>query len=302
METLTTLENEPLSNHTTFKIGGPAKEFLLPSTVDALANALMDCVNNGEKFFILGGGSNLVFADEGFSGKVICTRNVSDIFLGDDKLVHAQAGATISAFVNFCKNEGLCGFETFAGLPGTIGGAVFMNARCFEVEVSDVLESVKYLDMETGKICDYAFCKDDWAYKKSPFNDGKKLILEATFRPNTNTPGSDSTPQALSAAIDEKCKYYINERRSKGHFEFPSAGSVFKNNHDFGKPSGKIIDEAGLRGFQMGGAKVADFHGNFIINVGNATAADVKGLVEKVKAVVLSKYGFALEEEIIFVG
>lgn len=290
---ITSLSNEPLSNHTTFKIGGPAKEFLMPSTVEELASSVMDCVNSGEKYFILGGGSNLVFSDNGFDGKVICTRNVGKVS-SDGKVVRAQAGATISAFVNFCKNKGLTGFETFAGLPGTVGGAVFMNARCFEVEVADVLDSVKYLDLATGKICDYTFCKDDWAYKKSPFNGGDKLVLEASFKISGDV-------SADMATIDEKCRYYINERQSKGHFEFPSAGSVFKNNHEFGKPSGKIIDEAGLRGYQIGGAKVADFHGNFIINAGGATAAHVKALVEKVKAVVLSKYGFALEEEIIFV-
>lgn len=285
------LSNELLSRHTTFKIGGPAKNFLLPSTVDELTKAIEDCRSKNEAFYILGGGSNLVFSDDGFPGTILCTKNLNSIS-AEGNLVTCQAGVTVSTFTSFAKNQGLSGFETFAGLPGTIGGAVFMNARCFEVEIADILVSASYLDLKDLTVKNYAFDAAHWAYKKSPFNDGTKLVLSATFKASENS--------VSSQAIEEKNRFYINERKSKGHFEFPSAGSVFKNNHDFGKPSGKIIDEAGLKGFAIGGAKVADFHGNFIINTGNATAADVKALVEYVKKVVFEKYGFALEEEIIF--
>lgn len=286
------LSNELLSRHTTFKIGGPARNFLLPATVDELTEAISHCRSHNEAFYILGGGSNLVFSDDGFPGTIICTKNLNKIDVHGN-LVTCQAGVTISSFTTFAKYHGLSGFETFAGLPGTTGGAVFMNARCFEVEIADILESATYLDLKDLTVKSYTFNATHWAYKKSPFNDGTKLVLSATFKASATGVSPES--------IEEKNRFYINERKSKGHFEFPSAGSVFKNNHDFGKPSGKIIDEAGLKGFAIGGAKVADFHGNFIINTGNATAADVKALVDHIKKVVFQKFGFTLEEEIIFV-
>ena len=286
------LSNELLSRHTTFKIGGPARKFILPSSVDEFSAAISDCLSAKEKFYILGGGSNLVFSDDGFPGTIICTKNLNKIE-ADGNLVTCQAGVSISTLTFFAKNQGLSGFEAFAGLPGTTGGAVFMNARCFEVEIADILVSATYLDLKDLSVKSYTFDKSHWAYKKSPFNDGTKLVLSATFKAFATGVPSDT--------IEEKNRFYINERKSKGHFEFPSAGSVFKNNHDFGKPSGKIIDEAGLKGFAIGGAKVADFHGNFIINTGNATSADVKALVDHIKKVVFEKFGFSLEEEIIFV-
>ena len=305
-------ENEPLAPKTTFKIGGPADLFIAPQNFYSFQIALEALLKNNVRFFIMGGGSNIVFADEGFKGAVISTCNFNDTayyppsnispqfgkitLKKNEVLITCFSGTPMAAFVNFCTENNISGVEQFAGLPGTVGGAVFMNARCFDKSISDVIFSVSYQDYSDSKIKLHQelFNADNWAYKKSPYQTGKKFITTATFR----LIQKNASDQEL---IRSECKKFIAERVNKGHFKFPSAGSVFKNNHDFGKPSGMIIDEAGLRGLTCGGAKVADFHGNFIINTGNATASDIKTLVKKVQEEVYQKFGFSLEPEIIFV-
>ena len=306
------LENEPLAPKTTFKIGGNADLFIAPQNYYSFQIALEALLQNNIRFFIMGGGSNIVFADEGFRGAVVCTTNFSDAayfppsnispqfgkikLKKDQVLVTCFSGTPMAAFVNFCTENSISGVEQFAGLPGTVGGAVFMNARCFDKSISDIIFSVSYQDYSDSKIKlqQELYNPEKWAYKTSPYQSGKKFITTATFL-LTQKKASDQHD------IQSECKKYISERVNKGHFKFPSAGSVFKNNHAFGKPSGMIIDEAGLRGLTCGGAKVADFHGNFIINTGNATAKDIKTLVQQVQEKVQQKFGFSLETEIIFV-
>lgn len=300
------VENEPMATKNTFKVGGNAAVFVLPENVSQLQSALAGSAAAEAPYFLLGGGSNIVFPDDTYNGVIISTENLNSITMTDDKpenlpddkvLVTCEAGTPMAAFVKFCTEHSLKGAETFAGLPGTIGGAVYMNARCFEKSISDILYQTEHIDFTKptqSKIVTMDFNPADWDYKKSPFQTSKKLcIASATF--------------CLTYAPDEKtqieadCKKYIAERVDKGHFKFPSAGSVFKNNHNFGAPSGKIIDQAGLRGYTIGGAQVAPFHGNFIINVNNATAADIKKLVEYVQKTVQTQTGFLLEPEIIFI-
>ena len=306
------LENEPLAPKTTFKIGGNADLFIAPQNYYSFQIVLEALLQNNIRFFIMGGGSNIVFADEGFRGAVVCTTNFSDAayfppsnispqfgkikLKKDQVLVTCFSGTPMAAFVNFCTENSISGVEQFAGLPGTVGGAVFMNARCFDKSISDIIFSVSYQDYSDSKIKlqQELYNPEKWAYKTSPYQSGKKFITTATFL-LTQKNASDQPD------IQSECKKYISERVNKGHFKFPSAGSVFKNNHAFGKPSGMIIDEAGLRGLTCGGAKVADFHGNFIINTGNATAKDIKTLVQQVQEKVQQKFGFSLETEIIFV-
>lgn len=306
------LTDEPLAQKTTFKIGGKTDLFIAPQNYYSFQIAIETVLKNQTPFFILGGGSNLVFSDDGFKGAIISTGKFNDteifpvgdcpkefgkIKLNKDQvLVTCFSGTPVAALVNFCTEHCISGVEQFAGLPGTIGGAVFMNARCFEKSISDILFSVSYMDYSNEKVVlkKNKFNPDEWSYKKSPFQNKKEFITTATFL-LTQKKGRDKPH------IESECKKYINERISKGHFKYPSAGSVFKNNHNFGKPSGKIIDEAGLRGYQIGGAKIADFHGNFIINIDNASASDIKNLVEYTQKIILEKYGFTLEPEIIFV-
>jgi len=297
-------EDEPLAQKSTFKVGGNAALFVSPENQNQLLSAIGGIAASGSKYFILGGGSNIVFPDNTYDGVILSTQNVNNIYMDNDNspepgkiLVTCDCGTPMAALVNFCTKKNLSGLEQFAGLPGSAGGAVYMNARCFEKSISDVLFSTEHIDFETpakAKIISMPYNASEWDYKKSPFQNGKKLITSATFILESKTTDEHTK-------IEEYCKKYINERVSKGHFKFPSAGSVFKNNHDFGKPSGKIIDEAGLKGFTVGGAQIAPFHGNFIINTGNATASDIKNLVIHTQKTVQEKYGFNLEPEIIFI-
>lgn len=295
--------NEPLAQKTTFKVGGNTSVFIAPETIKAFQIVLQIILQNQIKFFILGGGSNIVFPDETFQGIILSTQKLTEIKIQQENsdsnniIITCNSGASIASFVNFCTKNNLSGAEQFAGLPGTIGGAVFMNARCFEKSISDLFVSATYLDFSKNSkpiLKEISFDQNQWKYKKSPFQNGNKLILSATFKLTQKTP-EDHTE------IEQNCKKYISERVDKGHFKYPSAGSVFKNNHEFGKPSGKIIDEAGLKGYRIGGAQIAPFHGNFIINIENATAKDIKELVEYTQKIVYEKFSFILETEIIFV-
>jgi UDP-N-acetylmuramate dehydrogenase len=283
------LQNESLKDKTTFKIGGNASFFASPSDIKSLIYLLQEAKNLNVPIFILGGGSNLVVSDDGIDKLVISTESF-DFCEHTSSILTCGAGCTFEKITEFCIKNEISGLENFAGLPGTTGGAVFMNARCYEVSVSDVLHSVKYIDLTDFSVKTYEFNPDDWDYKKSPFQTGDKIIVEVNFK----------VKKGNSKEIEEKSLSFIKDRENKGHFKFPSAGSVFKNNRNFGKPSGKIIDEVGLRGISVGNAQVAPWHGNFIINNGNATASDVLNLVELIQEKVKEKTGFLLECEIIF--
>ena len=291
------LYEEPMSSHTTFKVGGKAAAFIEPESIEVLEQLVSFLKAEKQRFFVLGGGSNLVVSDDGISRAVICTRSMNQIELLTQEaqgtlLLRCAAGTLMDDIAAFCETNSISGLETFSGLPGTIGGAVYMNARCYERSISDVLENVRWFNTSTGKTELYSFNASDWAYKKSPFQHGGGIILEAVLK----------CKKGSSAEIKAENRRYVEDRKNKGHFKFPSAGSVFKNNHDFGSPSGKIIDEAGLRGFSIGGAQVAPWHGNFIINTGTATAKDIHDLVLYITETVKRKTGFELEPEIIFTG
>lgn len=294
-------QNEELKNHTTFQIGGPADEYYEPETFEELIEIIHECNTQEKKHMFLGGGSNLVFSDKGYRGAIICTRKLNKIKLIESNLVIAEAGATMKELVDFCTENGLSGFEEFAGLPGTVGGALYMNARCFDKSISENLFETHWLEKseEDGeyKNREMLFEEDEknWEYKKSPFQGTERIIKSGTFK--VNPVENDD----FRDVIRSKCAGFIKGREERGHFKYPSAGSVFKNNHEFGKPSGKIIDEAGLRGYRIGGAQVAEFHGNFIVNTDNASADDVRRLVVYVQDTVKHQFGFDLEPEIIFI-
>ena len=239
------------------------------------------------------------------------------------KILQIDSGASWGSVISFCKKENFGGLEAFTGLSGTVGGALFMNATCFGLSACDNLISVRYFDLTDGKIHEYQKNEADWGYKKSPFQNllttdstdvtdggvaglspqrgeratkcerGERLlplvILSAKF----------SVKNGFDSEKSEKC---MNDRKEKGHFRAPSAGSAFKNDATHGIIAGKIIDECGLKGFSVGGAQIAPWHGNFIINPEQkATASDIKKLSDEVKKIVLDKKGIKLENEIIFV-
>ena len=300
-------ENVRLGSFTSFKIGGNADIYITPSSPEELEAALTFIHAERIPAILFGGGTNLLIPDEGIRGAVIHTCRLNRIrLLKSDEETHVQveAGALMQDVTEFCAEHGLTGLEDFAGLPGTVGGAVFMNARCYEKSISDILISASALCFsEKGCIIkEYGVNQEEWGYKRSPFQpqnkryaelgDKRSIIVSATFR----------TTSTDTADIRKKMESRIADRTAKGHFKLPSAGSVFKNNHAFGKPSGKLIDEVGLRGLQIGGAQVAPWHGNFIVNTGSATAREVMELIGIIQRQVKDKTGFELEPEIIFAG
>jgi UDP-N-acetylmuramate dehydrogenase len=193
--------------------------------------------------------------------------------------------------VEAAAREGWGGLEFLAGMPGTMGGAVWMNARCYEKQVSDVLAETEILDEDLNRVW-VPREAGDFSYKRSPFQNRRVVILAARFALERREKG----------AIREEMAEHRRDREEKGHYRYPSAGSVFKNNRAFGKPTGKIIDELGLRGLPLGGAQVAPWHGNIIINTGNASAEDIMGLTKLVAEKVRNGQGYELEPEILFTG
>jgi UDP-N-acetylmuramate dehydrogenase len=312
---------EPMSAHTAFKIGGPADLYIRPDAgcfVPYTAALLGLARGAGVPVFILGGGTNLLVADSGIRGVVLDTGSWSGAFVApvpadaDTGRSVAEArfrsGTLTDEAVSWAAAGGLSGLEDFAGLPGTVGGAVWMNARCYESSVSDALVSVTFLDerLETVTVpADPA----DYAYKKSPFQGRDTVILEAAMLLHTGDAArsdhaahGDHAARDYAARIAEKTAARRAEREEKGHFRYPSAGSVFKNNRDFGMPSGKIVEELGLRGLRSGGAQIAPWHGNFIVNTSGATANDVQRLIALVQERAMRTFGFALEPEVISIG
>jgi UDP-N-acetylmuramate dehydrogenase len=283
------------------KVGGPAEIYVRPPAEEFLACAKSLCIfcrENKLPLFFLGAGSNIIVRDGGIRGAVLDTTDFSGCraFTRDGAvLIYTRSGTSASELALFAANNGSSGLEFLYGLPGTVGGAVYMNARCFEKEISDVLVETYTLScdgVEATTLCE----PELFAYKKSPFqNTGPLeglLITGALFK----------TERGDSADILKKTQAYKKMREDKHHFDAPSAGSVFKNNKAHGESAGKIIEALGLRGTKIGGAQVASFHGNFIVNTGGATASDVEALVKLVQTTARKKRGIELESEIIFVG
>lgn len=306
-------ENVEMARRFSFKVGGRTPLLIEPLTENALLKALNTLEAEKIPYFILGGGTNIVFSDTGYDGVVISTvklNNIEEMPLneskssGDQVVLKCQCGTLMNTVVNFAVKNSLTGLEEFCGLPGTCGGAGYMNARCFNREISDVVGTITYFDKIPGKkdvsggiseIPQFVrktleYDKTMWSYKISPFTGTDKVISSVEFRVKKTT----------DSGIQQRAASFMKERVEKGHFKFPCAGSVFKNNHAFGKPTGQIVDELGLKGQTIGGAQIAPWHGNIIINRDNATSKDIKALVEFVKEQVKSKTGFDLEEEILF--
>jgi len=305
--------DELLAPYTTFKVGGEADLLICPRGDNAIDHCLAVVRIAREEqveLCVLGGGSNVLVADKGVRGAVLLTTGCNQIrrvAAGENSVVsrgsiHETAvqqlvllavdcGAEMEAVVRYCEDNSLSGMEFIAGIPGTVGGAVWMNARCYERSISDLLVEAIILD-ESGRRVVVPFSAEDFGYKRSPFQKQKSLILSALFAL------TNGEPAAIRAAGDS----HREDRGAKGHYRLPSAGSTFKNNHAWGKPTGLIVDELGLRGLQIGGAAVAPWHGNIVVNTGDATAADIRAVVEEVTRRVHAALGIRLEPEILFLG
>jgi len=288
--------DDPMSEQTTFKVGGPADCRICPEGENFpafSAELVRRARKEGIPVFILGGGANIVVSDKGIRGIVLDTCAWKGAEVKDDK-VSFNSGTSMDEAAEFAAARALGGLEFLAGMPGSVGGAVWMNARCYGSEIADVLAWTQIIDFSAAKPEEKRVPADKTAfgYKRSPFQGKDNLIISAAF----NLKPADTNE------IKSKMEKNRQDRAEKGHYRFPCAGSAFKNNHNFNKPTGQIIDELGLRGLQKGGAQIAPFHGNIIINTGNATAADIRALMDEVAAKVKEKTGFILEPEILFVG
>jgi UDP-N-acetylmuramate dehydrogenase len=289
--------DEPMAGHCTFKAGGPADCLIRPfgEGFPGFVAALIGSARAEDvPVFILGGGANILAADAGIRGVVLDTGGWNGHEELKEGALRFRSGTGLDAAAATAAKAGLCGLEFLAGMPGSVGGAVWMNARCYGREIADALIETEIMDFSLSppKTSRLPVNRAEFGYKRSPFQDRDVFILSAAFQL-----ASDNEDQIL-ARMDANRR----DRGEKGQYRFPSAGSVFKNNPDFGKPTGKIIDELGLRGLQIGGARIADWHGNFIVNTGGAKARDIRALADEAAARVKDATGFTLEPEILFIG
>ena len=283
------LKNEPMSKHTSFKIGGPADYFITIRDVKSLVKIQEFTKEHQIPLTIIGNGSNLLVLDNGIRGIVVKLKFDKFEIIKEKNIVIVSSDITGSSLARLCAKEGLSGVEFLAGIPGTIGGAVRMNAGAYGSEIKDVLIKTKYLD-EEGNIKEFLNSEQNFEYRRSIFCDKKYIILEAQIllKPDTI--------ENINSRMDEMMK----SRKEKQPVEYPSAGSTFKRKN--GIVTAKLIDECGLKGFSVGGAKVSEKHAGFIVNTGNATAKDILDLVEYIKKEVYKRFKEEIELEVVVIG
>lgn len=284
------VEKCPMSSLTTFHIGGPADVLVKPKNEGELKSAILAAKECGIPLMLLGKGSNLLVSDDGIEGAVIHIADGLDkIEVLENGIVSCKAGASLAALCSACLNSGLSGLEFAYGIPGSVGGAIYMNAGAYGGEMRDVVRSVTYMTGE-GEIKTASADELDFSYRHSRFSGKDDIILSAQFAL------VEDKKESIRARMDD----YIGRRKDKQPLNFPSAGSVFKRPE--GYFAGALVEQCGLKGYTVGGAQVSEKHAGFIVNVGGATCSDVLGLIEHIKATVFQKFGVALESEIIKIG
>lgn len=281
--------DELMSRHTTFRIGGPASVFVTPKSEKDLVTAIEICRSQGAPYFILGNGSNLLVSDQGYDGVVVhIGSDLRDISVEGTEIT-AKTGAMLSQVAHAALAHGLTGMEFAAGIPGSLGGACMMNAGAYGGEMSQILVGVRALD-DKGQIVELAADQLELGYRHSIMMEKQYVVLGARIHLEKGN------PEKIQAQMDD-----LKEKRiAKQPLEYPSAGSTFKRPE--GAFAGKLIMDAGLRGFRIGDAMVSEKHCGFVVNAGKATAEDVCGVISHVQQVVMEKYGKELEPEIRFLG
>ncbi len=278
-------KEEPMKKHTTFRVGGNADYFIVPKTIEEVKNVVALCKETDMPYYILGNGSNLLVSDKGYRGVIIqIYKEMNEICIEGDQ-IKVQAGALLSKIGSAALEAGLTGFEFASGIPGTIGGAVVMNAGAYGGEMKDVLEEVTALTPE-GEAIVLRKEELELGYRTSIIAKKDYIVLEAKLKLEKGE------KDAIKGRMDE----LKLQRTTKQPLEYPSAGSTFKRPE--GYFAGKLIQDAGLRGFQVGGAQVSEKHCGFVINKDHATAADVWELMCQVRAIVKEKFGVELEPEV----
>ncbi len=283
--------NEILADHCTYRIGGPARCYFCAGSEDEVAAGLEVARENNIPFFILGGGSNVLFSDQGFPGLVLKMENVSIDARdnGDKVILIAGAGTPLSRLVKFACDNSLTGMEWAVGIPGTVGGAIRGNAGAFHREMGERVLKVRAFHVAAGGIEIGLYQKSDcgFAYRDSVFKQDKNLVIVSVA---LSLDKGDS--QNIKSEMDE----YLVKKNTTQPLDYPSAGSVFANPPGFF--AGKIIEDCGLKGMIVGGAKVSEKHANFIVNLGGASAGDVLEIISRIKTAAKEKFGVDLREEI----
>jgi len=282
------LENELMKNHTTFRVGGPARRYMIPETLGDVQKVIFLCQESGEPLYVVGNGSNLLVSDSGIDGTVMELGDHFAKITREDNLVYAEAGARLSQLAGFAMRNSLAGLVPVSGIPGTVGGAVVMNAGAYDGEISDYLE---YADVLTGgELVRYEKKNMHFSYRHSAAMEQSMVVVGAGFL----------LPDGDPAAIADEMKALAGRRREKQPLEYPSAGSTFKRPE--GHFAGKLIMDAGLAGFRIGGACVSEKHCGFILNQFDGTAQDVYDLIIHVQKTVMEKFGVLLEPEVRILG
>lgn len=279
----------PLKAYTTFKTGGNASAMIFPKDTQTLSEYLKGLYENGIRPFFLGNGSNLLVSDKGFDGVVIHTGGFDKIELSDGGEVKCGAGVSLMRLCRFCLENSLTGLEFAFGIPGSVGGAVYMNAGAYGGEMKDVILSVSHIDTE-GHIGSFGADELDFSYRHSIYSGKGYLITDAVLKL------SKGSFDEIKRSMDD----YLSRRKSKQPLEYPSAGSTFKR--PVGHFAGALIEQCGLKGKSIGGAQVSEKHAGFIINKDDAAAKDITDLIKFVQDTVFDKTGVRLETEIIKVG
>ena len=277
--------NEPMRGHTTFRVGGPADYFVMPGTKEEVAAVLRCCGEQGVPYYIIGNGSNLLVSDEGYRGVIIQIFKSMNKVECEGHTITAQAGALLSVVAGRALKEHLTGFELAAGITGTLGGACVMNAGAYGGEMKDVLKSVTVLTSE-GKLLTLQRHELELGYRTSIIAKKNYIVLEAAL----------DLEKGDQEAIRSRMEELGEKRSAKQPLEYPSAGSTFKRPE--GYFAGQLIQDAGLRGFQVGGAQISEKHCGFVINKGGAAAADIAELMRQVSARVEETSGVRLEAEV----
>lgn len=304
-------ENEPMSVHTSFKVGGPARYFVKASSIESLKNALSFAREKNLPHFILGNGTNLLVSDKGYDGVVISLAgDFSEIVdLGNDKF-KVGAATPLGRFARHTLKQGYAGIHKLAGIPGTLGGAVYMNAGAYGQEIGQACTGVTVLDA-VGNIRELSAAECGFGYRRSVFNDGNngagddngKIILAATFQLQ-----SAESLGKNAADLEAELAECMAKRKATQPLNMPNAGSTFKRLEVGAAETptqvapGYYIEQAGLKGYRIGSAEVSTLHANFIVNAGGATARDIKSLSEYVQNKVSEKFGIELKREIILLG
>lgn len=280
------IEDEPMYKHTTYKVGGPARIYLMVKDIDSLVNAIKYCSRHRVKYMVIGRGSNLLFSDREYEGVIISLNECFDKISVNGSIIKAQAGVSMIKLSYQAAKYGLSGFEFMGGIPGSIGGGIYMNAGAYKYDIASVVKSVTLLN-EKHEVVTYSNEQMQFSYRHSICQDNRKLIvLEVEFELNAKS------PEEIKQVLDKRKE----KRMATQPWNMPSAGSVFRNPKE--QAAWQYIDDCGLRGYEIGGAQVSPKHSNFIVNNGYASAKDIYDLIMLVQKKVYDKFGVQLKREV----